>query len=267
MFTELSLYTGIGGGVLGTKMFGWTTIGYVENDDYCQRVIRQRIGEGALDTAPIFSGVNEFIDQGCCELYRGITDIVTGGFPCQPFSVAGKQEAESDERNLWPQTIDIIRRVRPRFAFLENVRGLLRSGYFGTIIKDLADSGYNARWRLLSAEEVGAPHLRDRLWILAEAPDVAELRSSRWNYIDTYSKEVSNSVGYRLEREQQRGAEALATYRSSDEANPYWWTNEPSVGRVVDGLTNRIQRIRAVGNAQVPLAAAYAFYLLATEKP
>lgn len=164
---ELSLFTGAGGGLLGTHLLGWKAIGYVEFNEYCQRVIRQRIDDGILPAAPIFGDVRQFVESGAARQYRGFADVVTGGFPCQPFSVAGKQAGADDARNMWPATIATIRAVRPRYAFLENVPGILSSGYFGTILGDLAESGYDCRWRILSAAEVGAPHKRDRLWIVA----------------------------------------------------------------------------------------------------
>jgi hypothetical protein len=165
---ELSLFSGVGGGLLGTKLLGWRTVGYVEWDDYCQRVLRQRIEDRILDEAPIFGDIRAFIADGYAGAYQGLVDVITAGFPCQPFSVAGKRRWGADERNMWPQTIECIRLVRPRYALLENVPGLLNSGYFPTIIGDLSESGYDAKWCTLSAAEVGAPHKRDRLWIVAQ---------------------------------------------------------------------------------------------------
>ena len=164
---ELSLFTGAGGGVLGTSLLGWRPIGYVEWDQYCQRIIAARIRDGMLPGAPIFGDVREFIQSGAAAEYRGFADVVTAGFPCQPFSVAGRRAGADDSRNMWPATVECIRTVRPRYALLENVPGILTSGYFGTILGDLAESGYDARWRILSAAELGAPHKRDRLWIVA----------------------------------------------------------------------------------------------------
>jgi DNA (cytosine-5)-methyltransferase 1 len=164
----LSLFSGAMGGDLGMQhLLGWRCLGYVEIDEYCQKLIRQRQEDGFIDRAPIFGDIREFISEGFAESYQGLVDCITGGFPCQPFSVAGKQLGEQDERNMWPATIDCIRIIRPRFAYLENVPGLLASGYFGTITADLVESGYGIRWRILSAAEVGAPHKRDRLWIMA----------------------------------------------------------------------------------------------------
>jgi len=163
---ELSLFTGAGGGILASRyLLGWRTVGYVEWDKYCQRVLRQRIADGLIDDAPIFGDIREFDGTR----WRGVVDIVSAGFPCQPFSVAGQRKAENDERNMWPETIRVIREVQPRWCLLENVAGLLATEYVGTIFRELAESGYDCVWRRLSAAEVGAAHRRDRLWIVAHS--------------------------------------------------------------------------------------------------
>lgn len=172
---ELSLFSGAGGGLLGTKLLGWRAVGYVERDVYCQAVLEARIRDGLLDPAPIFGDIRAFLRDGWADRYRGLVDVVTAGFPCQPFSVAGKRKACGDERNLWPETAEVLQRVQPSFALLENVPGLLsaRSAdgrhYFGTVLGDLAALGFNAEWCCRGADDVGAPHLRKRLWILAHA--------------------------------------------------------------------------------------------------
>ena len=153
--------------MLGSKLLGWRTIGYVEYEKYCQEIIKQRIADGILDIAPIFGDIKKFISDGYAQLYSDRVDVVSGGFPCQPFSVAGKRLGVDDPRNMWPSTIECIRIIRPRFAFLENVPGLLTHKYFGRILGDLAESGYDARWTVLGADDVGANHRRKRLWILA----------------------------------------------------------------------------------------------------
>jgi DNA (cytosine-5)-methyltransferase 1 len=139
---ELSLFSGAGGGLLGTKLLGWTHVGYVEWNEYCQRVIAARIADGYLERAPIFTDVREFAQSGAADQYRGIADVVSAGFPCQPFSVAGSQRAANDERNMWPATVEVIRRVQPRSVLLENVPGLVSCGYVGTVLADLAALGY-----------------------------------------------------------------------------------------------------------------------------
>ena len=164
---ELSLFTGAGGGLLGTMLLGWEHIGYVEYDHYCQKIIKQRIEDGILDAAPIYGDIRKFISEGYAEAYQGMADVITAGFPCQPFSVAGKRAGEDDERNMWPATIGCIRIIRPEYALLENVPGLLSSGYFQRILGDLAEAGYDAEWCVLGASDIGANHHRKRLWVLA----------------------------------------------------------------------------------------------------
>ena len=179
----LSLFSGVGGGDLAFQHLikpKWRCVGYVEFEKYCQDVIRQRQEDGLLDCAPIFGDIREFNREYAKE-YTGMVDLITGGFPCQPFSVAGKQAGEDDARNMWPATIETIRIVRPKFAFLENVPGLLSSksgldeitgrpiSYCATIFRDLAEAGYDARWTVMGADDVGARHRRKRLWILAYA--------------------------------------------------------------------------------------------------
>ena len=162
--TEIALFAGAGGGVLGSKMLGLRTVAYVEWDAFPQAILKARMADGLIETAPVFGDVREFGTTP----YAGKVDVVSGGFPCQPFSVAGRQEADFDPRNMWPATRDIVRSVRPKYAFLENVAGLLTGthGYFGVVLGELAASGYDVVWTCLPAAAVGAPHRRDRLWIL-----------------------------------------------------------------------------------------------------
>ena len=165
---ELSLFSGVGGGLLGTRyLLKWQTVGYVEYEEYCQKVLRQRIRDGLLDAAPIFGDIKGFISEGYAESYKGLVDVITGGFPCQPFSTAGKQRGKDDERNMWPATCEVIKIIKPKYAFLENVPGLFSSGYFESILSDLAQIGYDAKWCHLSASNCGAPHKRKRIWLFA----------------------------------------------------------------------------------------------------
>ncbi len=309
---ELSLFTGIGGGLLGTHLLGWTPIGYVEINEYCQRVIAQRIADGILPAAPIFTDVREFVQSGASDQYRGVADVVTGGFPCQPFSVAGKRKGADDKRNMWPATMEVIRRVQPTWVFLENVPGLLSSGYFGTILDDLSEGGYDVGWRVLSAAELGAPHLRKRLWIIAHATSV-RCSKSEWDgnqprgASETPGKrgmlksgrvgsngktrdgtEVSDTSSNRRQEQCQSiniSAEQPTTSSSGNAdgirkvchatgqklERPTWWAIEPELGRLANGIPNRVERLRAIGNGQVPAVAASAWKLLATniatEKP
>lgn len=206
---ELALFAGAGGGILGSRILGHRLVGCVEIDGYCQRVLASRMADGFLDPAPIFGDVRAFLRDGLARSYRGVAELVSAGFPCQPFSLAGSRLGAADDRNLWPETIAVLRDVRPRVALLENVpgltarerlrllvvdrpqqRGLFDAGvpgsrdgrgicrrvvearggsYFARVLGDLAEAGFDAEWGVYSARDVGAPHIRERLWIVAHA--------------------------------------------------------------------------------------------------
>jgi DNA (cytosine-5)-methyltransferase 1 len=173
-YRELSLFSGNGGGLIATTIFlNIRTVGYVEFNPYCQKVISQRIKDGHLHEAPIFSNIKTFISEGYAKEYKGMVDIITGGFPCQPFSSAGLHKAQEDERNMWPATQEVIRIIQPRFLFLENVENLLHFQYVQHIFGGLAKIGYNAQWTVLSAKDIGAFFKRDRLWIFGERIDIS----------------------------------------------------------------------------------------------
>lgn len=205
-FTELSLFAGIGGGILGSQLLGWRVVCGVEIDPYCREVLLRRQEEGILEPFPIWNDARTFDGKP----WHGVVDIITSGFPCQPFSVAGRRRGADDERNMWPDTIRIIGEVRPRYALLENVAGLLTArqkvtlmvlekvrqlrlfgpgslqSHTGHIIRrffkafsdryllrifgDIAEMGYDAKWGVVGADDVGAPHERERLWILLSDP-------------------------------------------------------------------------------------------------
>jgi len=245
----LSLFSGAMGGDLGYQhILKWRCTGYVEIEDYCQRVIKQRQLDGLADKAPIFTDIKAFIDSGCCELYKGITDVITAGFPCQPFSVAGKQDGERDSKNRWPETIECIRRIRPRYAFLENVPGLIANGYIRRIFGDLADSGYDCKWKVVPATVVGSPHVRKRIWILAYPKRKGlEGYKSQGNGICIKSRTSSAKFG-------NRSIPCGTIYEGLGEYL-----------RVGNELGRGVEQIRAIGNGQVPVVAATAWRLLMGE--
>ena len=171
---ELSLFSGAGGGLLGSKLLGWKTICAVEQDPYCIEVLKQRQRDGLLEQCPIWDDVRTFDGRP----WRGLLHhgVVSAGFPCQPFSLASDQQAGESEKNMWPDTARILGQCLPAHIVLENVPGLLGAGkgpgrqaYFGTILGDLSSLGYDCRWGCISARECGAPHIRDRLWIVGHA--------------------------------------------------------------------------------------------------
>jgi len=152
-----SLFTGIGGLDLALEACGVEVKWQVENNEYCNKVLERHW----LDV----KRKSDIRTTDFRELEH--VDLVFGGFPCQPFSVAGKNKGEADERNMWPDTLRAIRESGCQYAFLENVPNLLTHQYFGTILADLASIGFNAEWDCFTASEVGAPHRRKRLFILA----------------------------------------------------------------------------------------------------
>ena len=272
----MDICTGIGGFSLALKHLvgGFQTVCYVEWDKYCQQVIQQRITDGYLDDAPIWGDLREFDGQP----WRGCVDIITAGFPCQPFSVAGKQRGEADERNLWPDLWRTICEVRPQVEFLENVPALLANEYGKRVFGDLAEGGYDCRWRILSAAEVGAPHKRDRLWIFAYTTN------TRWAMANTKhngerrrdngiqaggkrevqtkrSSSVADTTSKRHKKHQHKTRQA--TRRSKQQQG--WWTVEPNVGRVAHGIPKRVDRLKALGNAVVPAVVAKAWEVLIYE--
>ena len=166
MIRELSLFTGYGGFNLGLRLAGIETrcVGYVEIEPYCQELLRARIRDGLLDWAPIISDIR----SADFRPMAGVVDAITAGFPCQPHSFAGKREGEFDTkgRNLWPDTARLIRGLGVPIVFLENVPGILRY-YYDTIRPELREMGYEVTEGLFSAAETGAPHKRQRIFILA----------------------------------------------------------------------------------------------------
>ena len=183
---ELSLFTGYNGFGLGLRLAGikTRTVGYCDNDKYIQDLLRQRIHDGLLWDAPIISNVSTFDFS----VYRGLVDVITAGFPCQPHSVAGNRAGESDKRNLWPDTRRAISEVGPSYVFLENVPGILTNRYGGRVIGDLSEMGYDCRWGIVSAGDVGAPHLRKRWFCFAYKVDDSE-------HIGLNTTQVSASIG------------------------------------------------------------------------
>lgn len=162
----LSLCAGIGGMELGLRLAypGCRTVCFCEREAFPASVLAQSMEAGILDPAPIWSDLTTFDGRD----WRGVVDLVAAGFPCQPSSVAGKRLGTEDERWMWPHVLRIVREVGPSFVFLENVRGLFSTG-FREVLHGLADAGFAAEWGVFSAEGVGAPHRRERVFILGYA--------------------------------------------------------------------------------------------------
>ena len=161
---ELALFAGAGGGILGGHLLGWKTVCAVERDAYAAGVLAQRQNDGLLPPFPIWSDVESFDGR----VWRGVVDVVSGGFPCQDISLAGKGAgiAEGTRSGLWSEYARLIGELRPRYVIVENVAALLGRG-LGRVLGDLAALGYDAEWHCIPASAVGAPHIRDRVWVVA----------------------------------------------------------------------------------------------------
>lgn len=157
----LHLCSGYGGFELALRGIA-RTVAHVERDAYAAATLVARMEEARLDRAPIWSDLTTFNARP----WRGRVDIVTAGFPCQPFSTSGKKLGVDDDRWIWPDIARIIRDVGPRYVFLENVPGVVRGG-LAYVLGDLAALGFDAEWGLLAASAVGAPHKRERFWLVA----------------------------------------------------------------------------------------------------
>ena len=264
MLRELALFAGAGGGILGGKLLGWRTVCAVEQDAYASSVLVARQNDGCLEPFPIWDDVCTFDGRP----WRGRVDVVSGGFPCQDISSAGKGAGISGQRSgLWKEMARIVSEVRPRFAFVENSPLLVSRG-LGMVLGDLSAMGYDSQWGIVGAHHVGAPHRRNRIWILATDSNCKRGRTA------TEQKQRSqNSTKLRHDGSKTTLADSNCNRESTFPINAKtgsgssfprtgWWKSEPDVGRVANGVANRMDRLKAIGNGQVPLVAASAFKLL-----
>ncbi len=233
---ELALFAGAGGGLLGSRLLGWRTVAAVEIGFEQRATLMRRQEEGHLDLFPIWDDARTFDGKP----FRGRVDIVTGGFPCQPYSKSGAMRKEQDQRNLWPTTQRIIQDVAPRYVLLENVAELLAWDYFGEVLKGLAICGYLVQYAVIPASAVGANHKRARVWIAGIA---------------------SYALGERLEGHGSFRHPRQTTEDGYTASRP-WWECEPRLQRVDDGVANRMDRLVSVGNGQVPGVVRAAWQLL-----
>lgn len=230
-----SLFAGIGGLDLGLERAGFECRWQVERDTHCRSVLERHWPDVTR-----YEDVRKVGD----ELER--VDLVAGGFPCQPVSLAGKRLAQSDERWLWPEFARLVRVLRPPTVLVENVRGLLSRG-FGDVLGDLADLGYDAEWDCIPAQSVGAYHRRDRIFLVAWDQDVSDPYRQRLEGRGLEHR--LGEIGEAVEVGRTSGASGSRVFDRSPVAD---WLPEPSLRRVVDGVPNRVDRLRSLGNAVVP---------------
>ena len=279
---ELALFAGAGGGILGGKLLGWRTVCAVEWEPYPASVLAARQNDKVLPSFPIWDDVQTFDGKP----WRGIVDVVSGGFPCQDISVAGKGDGLDGERSgMWREMARIISEVRPRYAFVENSPMLVTRG-LERVLADLTKMGYDSRWGVISAADIGANHRRERIWI------VGKVQSAYTNLQPTFTEQKCKYE--RSEKSSRSGIRKMGTFDAETEItnsevmfsngsnidrqgesipklrnsccsygqNDSWWKIEPNVGRVADGVDARVDRLKAIGNGQVPLCAATAWIIL-----
>ena len=273
----LDLFSGIGGFSLGLERAGMRTVAFCESDDYCRAVLRKHW--------PSVSIVPNIKHLGPAEVEQlGRIDLVCGGFPCQPFSVAGDKRGKEDDRHLWPYMLRVIAYARPTWVVGENVAGIVTM-VLDEVLADLEGLGYTARTFVIPACAVDAPHRRDRIWIVATNANRKQHkgRTSADEWTSTAELLGSNAEGDRREQGRTSSREGfrelgglrdsgrIATDTDSGElrdesrrfggtsrkgspkpANDEWWTTEPDVGRVAHGIPRRVDRLRCLGNAVVP---------------
>ena len=243
---ELALFAGAGGGILGGKLLGWRTICAVEWEPYPASVLCARQNDGFLESFPIWDDVQTFDGKP----WRGIVDVVSGGFPCQDISVSGKGTGIDGERSgMWREMARIIGEVRPKYIFVENSPALTTRG-LGTVLADMAQMGFNAEWGVLSAADVGANHKRERMWIVAK---ISNSKRKRWTEGNDAKLETNKTV---------RSSSTVPPKPSIEGFDRDCWKTEPDVCRVVNGMAFAMDRLKAIGNGQVPLCAATAWNIL-----
>jgi DNA (cytosine-5)-methyltransferase 1 len=252
----LDLFSGIGGFSLGLERAGMRTVAFCECDPFCRAVLAQH-----WPGIPIYGDVRELTAERLAA--DGIVvDVICGGFPCQDISVAGKGAGIDGERSgLWSEYARIIGEVRPRYVIVENVAALLGRG-LARVLGDLAALGFDAEWHCIPASAVGAPHRRDRVWIVAhsrcweqsECGDSDEMRAERDGSAESTSQVggPSRVVADADLKGLAIGSGALAEWSYAATGGTDWWATEPDVGRVAHGVPARVDRLRSLGNAVVP---------------
>jgi len=349
MYKHLDLFSGIGGFSLGLEATGeFETVAFCDYEPFCQKVLRKHWEE-----VPIYGDIKELTYEKLRADGIDKIDIITGGYPCQPFSVAGNKKGEQDPRHLWPEYFRLVKECRPTWVIGENVGGHIKLG-LDTVLKDLESEGYSTRTFSISAASIGANHKRERVWIVAHSNDRLsngkneEVRTGRNTFnngssdlansehtrsqnqswrrfkelenqsrekekrtrdqstvcFETSSSDVANSTTHRSFNEQKRnfgslGEESKEKERGRDQStirtetcsaemgnsdnkrqqeqwNPEsipetikretegpstecssWWEVEPNVGRVVDGIPKRVDRLKSLGNSLIPQIPYY----------
>ena len=262
--THLDLFSGIGGFALAANRCGYETVGFVERDEFCKRVLRKH-----WPSVPIFDDIHDFDGTQ----FKGVK-LLTGGFPCQPYSQAGLKRGSSDDRAIWPQMLRVIKEARPSYIVGENVVGIINME-LDDVLDSLEGENYAAQTFIIPACAVDARHRRDRVWILGTdtlADSPSSKRHGRSNesgrqpqkrtIVDGPSATLANAERNRQSRSGKPGdagnqkahckRQAIESFNGSFRQV---WPIEPDVGRVAYGIPERAHRLRGLGNAIVPQIA------------
>lgn len=266
--THLSLFSGIGGLDLAAEWAGFETVGQCEFADYPTKVLEKH-----WPNVPRWHDIRMLTKESFYERTGLRTvDVISGGFPCQPFSVAGKQKGKGDDRYLWPEMLRVIRELRPHCVVGENVPGIIKIAA-GQVVKDLEHCGYNVVVFNFEAAAVGAWHKRSRVFFVADASGeglqgceqhgtfdttAATQKQASYRAAGQCSKALPHPVCGRQQGEHWR-------QESQELAHGEQWAAEPDVGRVANGIPNRVDRLKCLGNAVVPQQAYPIFLALAAE--
>ena len=270
---HLDLFSGIGGFALAAQWSGIETVAFCEKDDFCRSVLRKH-----WPGKPVYRDIKELSGEQLQS--DGISaDVLTGGFPCQPYSVAGDRRGKGDDRDLWPEMLRIIREMEPAWVVGENVRGIIGME-LDQVLSDLEESDYSCESFVVPACAVDAPHRRDRLWIVGYTEDNGCDRGSEgvgregtesqqdesqleiWSQLSGPGSDVADTESERVQRHRAGGeqkpytheGQALSLCRGERPRETYW-SAEPDVGRVANGIPRRVDRLKGLGNAIVPQIA------------
>jgi len=236
ILNELALFAGAGGGILGGHLLGWRCVCAVEYEPFQSCVLMQRQNDKVLPTFPIWDDVRTFDGTK----WRGIVDVVSGGFPCQDISTAGgagREGLDGDKSGLWVEMHRIIDEVRPKYTLIENSPALTFRG-LDRVLADLAAIRFDARWGVFSAADAGARHRRERIWIAG------------------INRDTNQEQKLPERRFQVGGFEPLRAMQER------WWSPEDRMVRASDGVAHWVDRFGAIGNGQVPAVVVLAWQSL-----
>ena len=260
-----SLFSGIGGFDLAAQWMGWNNIFQVEKDDWCRKVLAKNFPKTER-----FADIKDFTGHE----YTNRIDVISGGFPCQPFSVAGQRKGKEDDRYLWEEMLRVIATIKPTYVVGENVTGIIGLA-LDTVLSDLEAQDYTAETFIIPACSKNAWHRRDRVWIVAYANSIGRQDEQKENGKSVCNGERNNKATEQSREQQQcRIGKSSSVFANTDNTGceeqrqpitdgkelfapkcSSWWQTEPAVGRVVDGLPDRVDRLKGLGNAIVPQVA------------